>query len=560
MRGPLQYEEGTDPPESHISLSACSRQPSDSCVTAKLQPNMISLVQFGIVLFVGLGSMTYGYGSSIIATTTGQPTFLSYFELDTKPNAAALLGAINGLFSAGGLFGCISCLYIPDKWGRKKSLSFAAICAIIGSGLAAGSVHIAMFMVARLITGFSVGALVSLVPLYQSEISPPRIRGLLVGMHGTGIATGYCAASWIGFGFYFVNAKSTQWRMPLAIGALWPLLLGVGVMLIPESPRWLLTKDQPDQALKAFKACRTESGPQNDEHAILEEFHLLHMQVLEEMKEFVPLKAFFTRPALRKRCFIGWLTMAAGQMTGTIVINNYGPFLYKKLGFSVTNQLLIQCGWISVCWLGNAFNAAVIDRIGRVRLLIFGLIGDVIALAGECATVAQYTKTGSPACAKAAVFFLFLHIGFYGWTIDASTYIYASEIFPNPLRARGIGISIAGLFMMVIIFTSAAPTAFDKIGWKYYLVFCLLTAMNAVIVWFTFPETKGKALEDIAEIFGDGIVLSDAREEEIHRRFKESGYQAQVLDEVHHEVVLQDDMHHGEKMVVTHAERTENLA
>lgn len=190
------------------------------------------------MLFVGLGSITYGYGSSIIATTTGQPTFLTYFELDTKSNAAALLGAINGLFSAGGLFGCISCLYIPDKWGRKKSISFAAICAIVGSALAAGSVHIAMFMVARLITGFSVGALVSLVPLYQSEISPPRIRGLLVGMHGTGIATGYVAASWIGFGFYFVNAKATQWRMPLAIGALWPLLLGVGVMLIPESPRW----------------------------------------------------------------------------------------------------------------------------------------------------------------------------------------------------------------------------------------------------------------------------------------------------------------------------------
>ena len=73
-------------------------------------------------------------------------------------------------------------------------------------------------------------------------------------------------------------------------------------------------------------------------------------------------------------------------------------------------------------------------------------------------------------------------------------------------------------------------------------------------------QTKGRALEDIAEIFGDGIVLSDAREEEIHRRFKESGYQAQVLDEVHHEIVLQDDMHHGEKTVVTHAERTENIA
>ncbi|KIX94624.1 uncharacterized protein Z520_09670 [Fonsecaea multimorphosa CBS 102226] len=510
---------------------------------------MISLVQFAIVLFVGLGSITYGYGSSIIATTTGQPTFLSYFALDTRSNAAALLGAINGLFSVGGLFGCISCFWIPDKFGRKKAIMFASFTSILGNGLAAGSVHIAMFIIARLITGFSVGALVSLVPLYQSEISPPKIRGLLVGMHGTGIATGYVAASWIGFGFYFVSASGTQWRMPLAIGALWPLLLAGGVLLIPESPRWLLTKNRPDDALKAFRACRTESGPHNDEHAIAEEFHLLHSQVIEEMKDQVPLKEFFTRPALRKRCWIGWLTMVAGQCTGTIVINNYGPFLYRKLGFTVVNQLLIQCGWITVCLLGNAFNAAVIDHFGRVRMLLFGFTGDVIALAGECATVAVYQRTGSPAAAKAAVFFLFLHIGFYGWTIDASTYIYATEIFPNPLRARGIGISCAGLFMAVIVFTSAAPTAFNNIGWKYYLVFCILTAMNVVIIWFFFPETKGLALEDVAEIFGDGIVLSDSREEQIHQRFKQSHYRAEVLDEISHDEPVEIHMKSEEDSV-----------
>ncbi|KAK7905434.1 hypothetical protein LTR67_000156 [Exophiala xenobiotica] len=485
---------------------------------------MISLVQFGIVLFVGLGSITYGYGSSIIATTTGQPTFLSYFELDTRSNATDLLGAINGLFSVGGLFGCISCFWIPDKYGRKKAILFASFTSIVGNGLAAGSVHIAMFIIARLITGFSVGALVSLVPLYQSEISPPKIRGLLVGMHGTGIATGYVAASWTGFGFYFVSASGTQWRMPLAIGALWPLLLAVGVLFIPDSPRWLLTQNRPDDALKAFKACRTESGPRNDEHAIIQEFHLLHSQVVEEMKDHVPLKEFFTRPALRKRCWIGWLTMVAGQY--------YGPFLYKNLGFSVVDQLLIQCGWITVCLLGNAFNAAVIDHFGRVRMMLFGFCGDVVALSGECAAVAVYQRTGSAAAAKAAVFFLFLHIGFYGWTIDASTYIYATEIFPNPLRARGIGISCAGLFMAVIVFTSAAPTAFTNIGWKYYLVFTILTAINVVIIWFFFPETKGLALEDVAEIFGDGIVLTDTREEQLHQRFKQSHYHAEVLDEV----------------------------
>jgi len=260
----------------------------------------------------------------------------------------------------------------------------------------------------------------------------------------------------------------------------------------------------------------------------------LHLQVIEEMKEYVPLKEFWTRPALRKRCFIGWLTMAAGQCTGTIVINNFGPFLYKKLGFTVVKQLLIQCGWISVCLLGNIFNAIVVDRVGRVRMLLIGLSGTVVALIGECATVATYQRTGSLTEAKLAVFFLFLHIGFYGTTVDATTYIYAAEIFPNPLRARGIGISISGLFMATIVYLSAAPTAFDHVGWKYYLVFTITTSICVVIIYFYFPETKGTALEDVADIFGDGIILSDEKEEAIHRRFKESHYHTRALEDVQH--------------------------
>lgn len=160
------------------------------------------------------------------------------------------------MFSTGGLIGALSLLYTADAWGRKYALLFGAGSSILGSALQAGAVHIAMFLIARLITGVGIGqcppfektdhcyltsvigSLVALVPLYQSEISPPRIRGFLVGMHGVCICLGYVSASWVGFGFYFVNANATQWRMPLAIQCLPPLLLAVGVLFIPESPRW----------------------------------------------------------------------------------------------------------------------------------------------------------------------------------------------------------------------------------------------------------------------------------------------------------------------------------
>lgn len=168
----------------------------------------------------------------------GQPSFLTYFELDTRHDSAAIQGTINGLFQIGGLVGALSSSTIADKLGRLWALLIASVITVVGGGLQAGSVAVSMYIVMRFVTGVGIGALVTLVPLYQSEISPPVIRGLLVGMHGVLICVGYALASWVGLGFYFVNASGTQWRIPLAIQCLAPLILAVGVLFLPESPRW----------------------------------------------------------------------------------------------------------------------------------------------------------------------------------------------------------------------------------------------------------------------------------------------------------------------------------
>lgn len=114
----------------------------------------------------------------------------------------------------------------------------------------------------------------------------------------------------------------------------------------------------------------------------------------------------------------------------------------------------------------------------------------MVALAGECATVAEYQRTGFLTQAKAAGFFLILDIGFFCVSVDATSYIYGVEIFPNPLRARGLGISISGLFLTTIVFLSPASTAFWHAGLKYYLVFTLLTSLCCVYHIFLVPRGK----------------------------------------------------------------------
>ncbi|KAH8655331.1 general substrate transporter [Xylariales sp. PMI_506] len=456
-----------------------------------------SLTRFLTILFVALGSLTYGYCASIISTTLGQPSFLAYFGLDTAPNAATLEGAINGLFQAGGLIGTLLSSTIADWLGRRKAIFISALLATVGGALQAGSVAMAMYLVSRFVTGLGIGALVTLVPLYQSEISPPRVRGMLVGMHGVLLCVGYALASWVGFGFYFVNASGAQWRIPLAIQCLAPLILTAGVLFLPESPRWLIAKDGIDDAFKSFALTQDVT----DEESVRREFDILVEQVRHEKENIHSWSDFYTQPGLRKRCIIGWLTLFGAQGTATLVINNYGPSLYASLGFNEVQRLLIQAGWITVCPFGNWINAMIVDKVGRTRLLMFGFGGDVVALIGECIAVSIFQNTGRREAASAAVFFLFMHIACFSVSVDATSYIYASEIFPTPARARGMSISVSGLFVATIVFLEVAPTAFDAISWKYYIVFICITTINFFVVWFWFPETRQKPLEEIDSLF-----------------------------------------------------------
>ncbi|KKA17049.1 hypothetical protein T310_9327 [Rasamsonia emersonii CBS 393.64] len=399
------------------------------------------------------GSFTYGYCSSIISTTLAQPSFVSYFALDTRRNAADLEGAINGLFQAGGLLGALSCTKTADWFGRRKALLLGATFSVVGG--------------------------------------------------------------WVGLGFYFVSASGAQWRIPLAIQCAAPLVLACGVLFLPESPRWLLTQDRVEDAYRAFVLTHGDNGTSSDDSTVRSQFDQLHAQLLHEKRNGVSLVELFKRPTLRKRCVIGWLTMFGAQGTATLVINNYGPMLYGRLGFNTVQQLLIQCGWITVCPFGNWLNALVVDRIGRVRMLMFGFACCVVALVGECITLSIFQRTGDRGVASAAVFFLFLHIGCFSSSVDATSYIYASEIFPTPVRAKGLSVSISGLFIATILFLQAAPTAFDNVGWKYYLVFICVTSAIFVVMWLFFPETRQRSLEDIGVLFGDSeesLKPADANE------------------------------------------------
>ncbi|KAL1849896.1 hypothetical protein VTK73DRAFT_9790 [Phialemonium thermophilum] len=456
-----------------------------------------------IMAFVALGSLAFGYSNTIIGSTLGQPTFRSYFNLTTSKHTDQITGAMNGIYTGGGFLGALFSSWTADTLGRKKAIFIGALLATIGGALQSGSVNIAMFLVFRFVNGLGVGMLLSLVPLYQSEVSPPHNRGLMVGFHGIMVTVGYFGASWIGFGFYFVTSlNGAEWRLPLAVQAIPPLFCCASIVFLPESPRWLISQDRSEEALAVVR--KLHHDPQNpDDTFAFREYQQIRQQYEIDRRNEVSWIQLFAKPSYRKRMIIGFIVLFGAQTTGTTVIANYGPELYSKLGFGPTKQLLLGAVYATIALCGNFFNAMTVDRVGRVKALKIGWIGDLLSLIGECAALSQFEKSGSRGTAIASVVFLFTHIACFAFNIDVTTYVYTSEIFPTHIRSKGMAWSICAYFASLIIYLQVGPTAFNTIGWKFYLVFLVALFCFIVPLFFYFPESKGLSLEEISRIFGD---------------------------------------------------------
>jgi len=194
---------------------------------------------------------------------------------------------------------------------------------------------------------------------------------------------------------------------------------------------------------------------------------------------------------------------------GILVINNYSVSLYNALGKEGSQALLLSAGWITVTIPFNCLAPFLIDRMGRKHMFLIGSFLLCVCVAGEGAVLKKFTETGNQSYAKAGIFFLYFFAFSYGTFIDAASWVYAAEVWPNHHRGAGNGIAFAIMYVSVLTWTEAAPTGFQNIGWKFYMVFVANSILCFVLVLLFFPETKNLPLEEIPRLFGDDIATED---------------------------------------------------
>ncbi|KAF2268929.1 MFS sugar transporter [Lojkania enalia] len=472
-------------------------------------------------LIVAVGSFTYGFGFASFATSIGQPGFFQYFNLaQTGPSAAYtnhIIGAVNALFFFGACMGALGGGPTADKFGRRLTLLLASLVAIMGGALTAGSTHIAMLIVVRILQGTGLGALATLVPIYLSEASTPSKRGMLTGLHGFFLVSGYNASAWVGFGCFFSDNLTFGWRGPLAFTCVPPLILLIGCFWIPESPRWLIAHGRTEEAWTVLS--RLHQDPDDpDGIEAHKEFYQMKRQIEFESMNPSGYLAILKTPAYRKRAFLSCFVQYAANATGALVINYYSVIIYENLGLTTYLPLLMYCIYTLIGALGNLFSLLTVDKTGRRPALLTGFIGVLICVIIEAAMVGAFVEGPNLSIAgqKVAIVAIMFFVFFYGLFIDAASFIYSSEIYPTNIRSPGVAMATFTYFVACITFVTPGATAIANIGYKYFVIFACLTVISILVIYFMYPETKGKSLEELAELFGDPVVvhLTNATDEQ----------------------------------------------
>ncbi|KIW17965.1 hypothetical protein PV08_05160 [Exophiala spinifera] len=463
---------------------------------------------------MGFGSMSFGFGSAIIATTLGQPSFIEYMNLGPdNPDASHILGAINSLFYAGGFFGCIFASWSNDRLGRKPTIIIAAILMIISGALCAGSVKVGMFMVFRfflmiwpiILTIITYSGLMFLitVPLWITEVAPPHGRGVLAEIHAWMAVLSYLIAAYTGIGFFYYRSTShAEWRAPLAFVVLWPLLTLIFTPFLPESPRWLLMNGRSEEAFCIVQRLhRNESDIETE--FVLAEFQIMRSQVEFDASLDSSWRILFTRPSYRRRLLLSASVLFILYSTGTQVITNYAPSIYAGLNFSAGTSLQFSGGQILVALLAISISMLFVEKVPRNWMLGGGTMATAIPLAIETVITAKYVGSTNTAGLAAGVAFIYMYTFVYTIFLDGPGYFYASELFPTHLRAKGSTVCMACYCLTNILWTQVAPTAFRNIQWRFYIVFIVNAIVFSICQILFYPNTLNKPLEEVAEMFGD---------------------------------------------------------
>ncbi|KAJ5679586.1 hypothetical protein N7462_007830 [Penicillium macrosclerotiorum] len=478
-----------------------------------------------ISIIAGLDFLLFGYDQGVMGGLLTLNSFVTTFpQIDTtkagemgltqaqRTTRSSVQGITTASYNLGCFFGAIFCIWIGNWLGRRKTIFTGSIIMVIGATLQACSYSLPHLIVGRIVTGLGNGMNTSTVPTWQSECSKSHHRGQLVMLEGALIAGGITISYWIDLGFSFLDPSSVAWRFPIAFQNFFALIILFFVLPLPESPRWLILKGREEESMVVLSAIL--DLPENDRY-VHSEFAAIKDAVLADQS--VSFRDLFTMDENRHfhRVVLAYVNQMFQQISGINLITYYAATIYEKsIGMDgLMSRILAACNGTEY-FLASLIPIFIIEKVGRRPLMLIGAAGmsiSMVVLAVTTSFVGQ-TKPGI-----AAAVFLFVFNTFFAWGWLGMTWLYPAEIVPLRIRAPANALATSGNWIFNFLVVMITPVAFDSIGYKTYIIFAVINAFIFPVVYFFYPETAYRSLEEMDTIFNKTTsvfnVVSVARNE-----------------------------------------------
>ncbi|GAA3544430.1 sugar porter family MFS transporter [Amycolatopsis ultiminotia] len=434
-----------------------------------------------LYFFGALGGILFGYDLGVISGVL--PFIGKVWNLTGWDK-----GVITASISVGAVVGAIFSGRLNEALGRRRTIMAAAVIVIVGTVAATFSPSFGLLIVSRLVIGVGIGFSSSTVPTYLSELAPARLRGAMGSLNQIFIVLGILIAFLVSYGL----GSSENWRAMFA-GAIVPAaILFVGLMFLPETPRWLIANGQEEQARSVLVSSHGSAVDVDEEISTIRE--VIRLDTESAKTRFRDLVTPMVRPML----VVALLLAMGQQFSGVNAVNAYFPTMLIGLGFATQAALLSGVLLGVTKFLFTAWVVFVVDRWGRKPLLLIGNVIMVLTLIGAGFVVVGVEDTATKGILMLIAMVLYL-VGYeLGW--GAVVWVMMSEVFPLKVRAAGMGVSSVVLWAATGIISAVFPIISDPgalgIGGSMFLFAGINVILFALTKWLV-PETKGRSLEQI---------------------------------------------------------------
>ncbi|KAF9873018.1 MFS monosaccharide transporter [Colletotrichum karsti] len=404
-----------------------------------------------------------------------------------------------------------------------------------------------MLTAGRFFGGVGIGMLSMVVPVYISEISPPEIRGTLLVFEELSIVVGIVAAFWITFATKDIP-NHWSWQCPFLLQIFPGLLLGIGTIFLPYSPRWLASKERYEESLSTL--ARLRALPQDDPRVrrewtdIVAEARFQTMVLKERHPKLatgssassrIKLEIFSWTDCFKTGCLrrthVGVGIMFWQQMVGINSLIYYSPTLFATMGLDYNMQLIMSGALNCVQLIGVMSSLWTLDRFGRRTILLIGSVCMFFSHLAIAALVGKFSHDWPSYITEGwvSVAFLFAFMLSFGFSWGPVPWVMPSEVFPSSLRAKGVAIATCGSWLWNFIIGLVTPPLIQETGFGTYVFFAVFCLGSLAWTYFCVPETNGKSLEEMDQVFHDRAGAADVeRKNQILRDFIQE-QQANVL-------------------------------